>query len=315
MSKRRGEAVINETLDLRVYFRRDSTGELFDPYSISKVEILDSDCSTVLETITSITKISTGYYKVITASSWNTTSKIVYDRWTFKLSSDGDDYTSLESTYIFEIETPATELIDKDDVKEFLKIASGTTTHDALITSLTNKVISFIKTYINREIDETTYYQLYDGNNGIELMLDNYPIVEIDVLSQSVDNTNKTYSDTIDTDNILVRNYDGIIELFTETFGLGQRSIYIEYKAGYGGSGDNAIAYPEDLKLVAVEMCSKKFYDSEEKRFGINSKNIMGDNIVFSFKDITDQQKEILDRYKKPVQKKYGINVSQYTAE
>lgn len=204
-------------------------------------------------------------------------------------------------------------LIAASNVKEFLKIAAGTTTWDTLIASLAAKVVAFIETYLNRPLDETDYIELYSGEGGDRLMLDHYPIISVSVLSQDIDVDAKTYSDTMDTDDIILHE-SGEIESLTEDFGEGTRNIYIEYTAGYGGTGTGAVSYPADLQLVAIEMVAKKFQDSEEKRFGISSKNVMGENIVFSYRDITDMHREIMDRYKKPVQIKRGGTVSQYTA-
>jgi hypothetical protein len=205
-------------------------------------------------------------------------------------------------------------LIAASDVKTFLRIAAGTTTWDTLIGVLVTNVVKFIETYLNRSLDETDYIELYSGEGGDRLMLDNYPLVSVSVLSQDIDVDAKTYDDTMDTDDLILHEA-GEIESLTEDFGEGKRNIYIEYTAGYGGSGAGAVSYPADLKMVAIEMAAKKFEDSGEKRFGISSKNVMGENIVFSFKDITDQHREILDRYRKPTQIKRGGTVSQYTAE
>ena len=88
----------------------------------------------------------------------------------------------------------------------------------------------------------------------------------------------------------------GMIELYNQTFPKGQKNIYIQYKAGYSTSG---IQYPLDLKQVALEMVAKKFKDSEESRFGVVSKNVMGENIQFSYTDLTKEQRNILNRYRK----------------
>jgi len=110
MAKRRGEASINEQLDLRVWFRNDSDGTAFDPVSITQVEILDEDASTVLETIASgsVVKLGVGNYRVITSSSWNTASKTVYDKWYFQRIAAGIVYTSIQSTFIFSETVPVT---------------------------------------------------------------------------------------------------------------------------------------------------------------------------------------------------------------
>ena len=84
MSVRRTSAVTGQQLDLRMRFAYDRTGSEFDPDSLTSVIIYDSDKTTVLQTIesASIVKVDTGVYKVVTASTWNTTARTVYDKWT-----------------------------------------------------------------------------------------------------------------------------------------------------------------------------------------------------------------------------------------
>ena len=81
MSVTRQSAVINEAIIMGVTFQYDRSQNLFDPSAISKVEIYDSDGTTLLESITSITKNATGDYQVITSATWNTSARTVYDRW------------------------------------------------------------------------------------------------------------------------------------------------------------------------------------------------------------------------------------------
>lgn len=83
MSVERENAVINNTIILRNNFRFSQTADLFDPYAISKVEILDSDGATVLQTITGddIIRDSIGKYHVVANAI--TSAKTIYDRWCF----------------------------------------------------------------------------------------------------------------------------------------------------------------------------------------------------------------------------------------
>ncbi|MBI5050531.1 MAG: hypothetical protein HZC11_06630 [Nitrospirae bacterium] len=83
MSVERENAVINNQIILRNNFRFSQTSDLFDPYAVSKVEILDSDGSGVLQTFTGIEiiKDSTGKYHVVAAAI--TIAKTIYDKWYF----------------------------------------------------------------------------------------------------------------------------------------------------------------------------------------------------------------------------------------
>jgi hypothetical protein len=108
MSVERENAVINEQIIFRVEFIFDRLGTNFNPDSITSVEILDSDGSTVLQTITGsdIIQDSTGKWHVVGASSWNTVAKSISDRWTFV--KDGTTYIQILGTTIFDSTSPGT---------------------------------------------------------------------------------------------------------------------------------------------------------------------------------------------------------------
>lgn len=107
MAVERENAIIGEQLTLRAEFIFDRLGTNFDPDSIESVIILDSDGSTVLETITGadIIQDSTGNYHVVTSASWNTTAKSISDKWTFTKDSVGG-YVQILATTIFSSSSP-----------------------------------------------------------------------------------------------------------------------------------------------------------------------------------------------------------------
>jgi len=83
MSVERENAVVNNTIILRNKFQFAQTADYFDPSAIAKVEILDSNGTTILETITgaNIVKDSTGQYHVVATAI--ATAKTIYDKWYF----------------------------------------------------------------------------------------------------------------------------------------------------------------------------------------------------------------------------------------
>ena len=107
MSVERQNAAINQELLLRFDFIYDRSMALFDPDSVDSVEILDSDRTTVLETITSanITRISEGKYSITTSSNWNTTARKVYDRWNVTI--DSVSYDLVAATFINDSSSPS----------------------------------------------------------------------------------------------------------------------------------------------------------------------------------------------------------------
>lgn len=110
MSVERENAVINNQITLRNNFRFAQTSDLFDPYAISKVEILDSDGSTVLQTIidANIIKDSTGKYHVVATAI--ATAKTIYDKWYFTPASGATEITRTNTCIVWETAAAAGEV-------------------------------------------------------------------------------------------------------------------------------------------------------------------------------------------------------------
>jgi len=102
MSVERESAVINNTIILRSKFQYSSTSDYFDPYAISKVEILDSDGTTVIETFTgaSIVKDSTGKYHVVATAI--ASAKTIYDKWYFTPNSTASEITKTNTCIVWQ---------------------------------------------------------------------------------------------------------------------------------------------------------------------------------------------------------------------
>jgi len=101
----RSSAIINEEIRLYNEFRLNHTNELFDPVSISSVEILDTDGITILETIApaGITRESIGRYYVTTSIDWNNTTRNIFDKWTYIPSLGAVVRTIINNTFVDEI--------------------------------------------------------------------------------------------------------------------------------------------------------------------------------------------------------------------
>jgi len=150
MSVRRYEAVINQTLDLRVHFRWSESGQLFDPYQISKVEILDSDGTTIIETITSITKISTGEYSVIAAAI--ATPKIVYDKWYYTLVDGASETSVINATSVAATSVGAgTSFSDNDTIRILGQLDDTVMVPEALISLRRMQAYNLICRYLKPE--------------------------------------------------------------------------------------------------------------------------------------------------------------------
>lgn len=113
MAVDRLQAIINEELNLRIEFRNTING-LYDPFSISKVEILDSDQVTILQTLTGaeIIKDDMGEYHIITDSSWNDTKRNIYDKWYYTPVDGASEKTFILNTFVDE------PIIAKEDFRK-----------------------------------------------------------------------------------------------------------------------------------------------------------------------------------------------------
>ena len=103
MSVTRTNAVINNTIILENIFRFAQTGDCFNPYAISKVEILDSDGVTIIETISgaNIVHDSLGHYHVVASAI--TTAKTIYDKWYFTPSQGAVQITKTNPCIVWEV--------------------------------------------------------------------------------------------------------------------------------------------------------------------------------------------------------------------
>lgn len=111
----RENAVINNQIALRTNFRFTQTSDLFDPSAISKVEILDSDGTTVIETITGANIIhdSTGKYHVVAAAI--ATAKTIYDKWYFTPATGATEITRTNTCIVWATAAAAGEVVPATD--------------------------------------------------------------------------------------------------------------------------------------------------------------------------------------------------------
>ena len=104
MVANRNSAVTNDQLKLGIFLRFDKTGQLFDPATISHVDIYDAETGFVLETILppNITKISIGKYQVLTQAHavWNITPRTITDKWSYTIIDSDVVYVSEQSTIV-----------------------------------------------------------------------------------------------------------------------------------------------------------------------------------------------------------------------
>ena len=119
MTATRVDATINTSITLDASFF-NSVGQKFDPFSIDRVDIMDSTTNEILESITSITYVSQGSYLITTSSTWNTSVRTVLDLWYYTPTDGAAQLSTCQSTVI-NIGTPGNMVTASDIRNKFLK--------------------------------------------------------------------------------------------------------------------------------------------------------------------------------------------------
>lgn len=187
-------------------------------------------------------------------------------------------------------------LTDKEKVKSYLGIADDSS--DDLIADLCAGVSQFILTYCDRDIlmipsptepdtEQRFYEEYFDGGEGQELMLKNYPIIAL----SKVEYNSRTQDDPlwveVEASRYVVYWQSGIVHLYGK-FPVGLRqNIKATYNGGYG-------EVPADLELVARELVAKTF--SRRKAQG-KSTEVLGGARIDWINELAKEQKLILDNY------------------
>ena len=198
------------------------------------------------------------------------------------------------------------QLVTLQEAKDFCKVTSSS--EDNLLSALILRASAIVESRCNRRFSLDTYHELYSGDGGSSLTLDNFPVVDVCHLSQDIDKETKTTNDLESPNDFAVQVDTGIVELFDDTFGDSEvRNVYIKYTAGYA-------SIPDDIKNVVLDLVAKKRLDVQDKRIGVYSKGTMGDTITFSYKDINDTDDQILQEYRKFPSRK-GIAVTGWSVQ
>lgn len=179
----------------------------------------------------------------------------------------------------------AIDLTTVSDVKAWLNVTA--TGDDNLIQRLITGASDFIEQYLSRDIVQTTYTnERYHGNDGVQLMLRNWPIVSVTSITVTDQAANVLGSYTgancwFDDRSIYLSTGD--------VFTAGRGNVQVTYVAGF-------TTVPYGLAQAAIELVSMRY--RERERIGLASKGIEGATTSFSIKDMPASVKTILDQMK-----------------
>jgi hypothetical protein len=190
-------------------------------------------------------------------------------------------------------------LIALADAKTFLKIATLTTSEDAIVSDLINECSVWINSYCNRKfINAAELTEYYDGDGTGILHVRQWPIVSITSLYS--DYSRAWTSDTaIDVSaDVQVDTESGSLTLWNNqtVFPRGTGNIRLIYRAGYTYNS----TVPYDLQLACRKQVAWKYFqDYSQRRYGVSSES-QGDRTVNYTNDprLPDVT-QILNRYRR----------------
>jgi len=158
------------------------------------------------------------------------------------------------------------------------------TNADTRLQAIIDSANAFFLLKVKRIIEEATKEQYYDGDNSQELLLSDYPIVDITEL--------KVNDNVIQPSDYITYAASGIIRLLYNVFTNGFQNVYIKFKCGYN-------PVPKDIKMAIAELVSKKYEQFDKKGNSFSSEAFMGGSLVFKDSDITETMKDVIEIYKK----------------
>ena len=187
-------------------------------------------------------------------------------------------------------------LCTRAEAVEFLKMTEPSEAQNDFIDGLIVQCSDVIAQYCNRTFDMEHRTELYSGDGSHELYLDNYPIINIVKMSDDFDDDDNTVGEEIDLDQIRVQKNIGCLFWKQYLFPCGNLNIYVEYYSGYLSTD-----IPEALKQVCLSLVARKFKQSDEGRFGLESINVMGKNVNFvNLRDLSAHEKKTVSMFRKP---------------
>lgn len=180
----------------------------------------------------------------------------------------------------------AGDLTTLDNVKAWLSPPLTATGDDALLTRLVTAASGFIQTWLNRAIASQAYTETRDGDGGGKLVFAYTPVTAVASL-------------TIDGDPIPAapnphwRGYSfspTMLYLQGRHFTPGFQNIVVSYTAGFEST-------PPEIEQACLELVALRY--KERDRIGQVSKNLAGEVVAFTQKDMPADVQTLIDQYRR----------------
>jgi hypothetical protein len=180
----------------------------------------------------------------------------------------------------------AGDLTTLANVKTWFSPPLTTTADDALLTRLVTAASQYIQIWLGRQIASQNYTETRDGAGGRKLVLGNAPVTAVATLSidgiaippaSGPSAAGYVFSPT----TIYLQSY-----LFTP----GYQNVAVVYTAGYAVT-------PPELEQACIELVALRY--KERDRIGQVSKNLSGETVSFTQKDVPADVETVLEQYKR----------------
>lgn len=149
----------------------------------------------------------------------------------------------------------ANDVCTLETLKEWLRIAPGSTKDDAILKRIISSVSGAIEKRLGRQVLARSISETYDGPSGVSLWLRHFPISALTTLKQW--DTSHTVQETIGSGSYALNARTGELRLIDGAWTPGFQNVEVVYTAGLGATVDDL---PVDLVTAALEVM-KIVYD------------------------------------------------------
>jgi uncharacterized phiE125 gp8 family phage protein len=179
----------------------------------------------------------------------------------------------------------AGDLTTLANVKAYLSPPLTATANDVLLARLVTAASQFIQTWLGQAVALADYSETRNGPGGTRLFLRHRPVAG--VAAVSVDGVAIPAAATSTAAGYLFD--DSSVYLNGFAFARGRQNVSVSYSAGYA-------ATPPELEQACIALVALRY--KERDRIGQASKNLGGETVAFSQKDMPADVASILDPYR-----------------
>ena len=180
-------------------------------------------------------------------------------------------------------------------VKRHINLDPSNTDLDDKIEDMIPAASRMLEKYIGHSLFETEYTEYYDGDGTNEIILDHYPVTEIESIHDDLDREFGVDSE-IDVEDAAFDSNDqknvGLVRLFrgTSYFTTGVLNIKVVYTAGYA-------TLPEDAEMACVQLVSWLLTRAASE--GMGAATLGGKSETYEVDSIPMYIKRLVAPYKK----------------